>query len=320
MRFATAFLLSFAFASPLLAQAGPDPLEFLPLRVGNEWIFERTYERYPDIPVMNRGHERWTVESNTVEEDTTVAVVIQERFDVDGVPEALARCQMKEWVESESVAGEEWEVYYVSFEELEGPCSILLNEYERTYLDHLSHVVSNEVRSFTVGGILYPARHVMGEESGTGDSDDFYRVEYLVAEGVGPYFLRWRHEQFSPVYYEEAWSYTLAYASVDGQEFGTPITVGVEEQARDRHVRFELAGPNPTTGLTRFLLGLASDQTVEIQVFDVLGRQVYHAPPATRAAGETLIGFDAAAWAPGVYVVHVRTGDAVHTAQFIRAD
>ena len=78
-----------------------------------------------------------------------------------------------------------------------------------------------------------------------------------------------------------------------------------------------LLGPNPARRTVRLGVDLAAPADVRLDVVDALGRRVWHAE-RDAAPGETRLGVDAGAWAPGLYVVRVRAGTEVASATVVR--
>ncbi len=75
--------------------------------------------------------------------------------------------------------------------------------------------------------------------------------------------------------------------------------------------------PNPVVREGNLILDLPAEQTVEIAVFDMLGRQVFSGEDASYQAGRHWIRLDAGDWAPGVYVAVIRTGEIHHSRTFV---
>ena len=74
--------------------------------------------------------------------------------------------------------------------------------------------------------------------------------------------------------------------------------------------------PNPARGAVRFAVELSAPAGVEAAVYDVLGRRVATLAAGELAAGSHELAAETDGWAPGVYTVHVRAGEAVATRRF----
>ena len=72
--------------------------------------------------------------------------------------------------------------------------------------------------------------------------------------------------------------------------------------------------PNPATARARFTIEVERSQTVQVEVFDALGRRVATLHDGELAAGEARrLSLDVSRLAVGAYVVRARTGDRVET-------
>lgn len=65
--------------------------------------------------------------------------------------------------------------------------------------------------------------------------------------------------------------------------------------------------PNPTKNNTTLTLDLVQNETIQISVMDVMGRQIYHETMNDIAAGNHTINLNTENWANGVYNVNVST-------------
>ena len=93
----------------------------------------------------------------------------------------------------------------------------------------------------------------------------------------------------------------------------TMTAVAVDGEAgpdRPLALTLEAPRPNPARGVVRLRYGLPASGEVTVRVLDALGREV-----TVLASGEAATGWHTAEWSPsvasGVYVVEVRSGDAV---------
>jgi hypothetical protein len=110
---------------------------------------------------------------------------------------------------------------------------------------------------------------------------------------------------------------TLAYASVGGTTYGSPIPVASAPSAPAGSRLRILAGPNPTDGAATLLVSLPDAGPVVIEAWDGLGRRV-HYDAAVRPAGEFQSTLPSARWRPGAYLVRVIAGDDVAVARVTR--
>jgi len=82
------------------------------------------------------------------------------------------------------------------------------------------------------------------------------------------------------------------------------------------------AYPNPTASGVALTLGLPRDADVEFSVHDILGREIWHAAAAHRAAGEVRLEWNGrtgrgAPVRPGIYMARVQAGADVLTRRFV---
>ena len=78
------------------------------------------------------------------------------------------------------------------------------------------------------------------------------------------------------------------------------------------------ASPNPASGTVRLTFRLAAPQPVEVDVLDALGRRVARLADRPFAAGPHTLEWDARGQGAGVYLVRVRTEEAVHAQRVTR--
>ena len=107
-------------------------------------------------------------------------------------------------------------------------------------------------------------------------------------------------------------------------DFGTAARTGSAASAqtgpdRTGPGRLLSASPNPFRGATDLRFTLDAASAVRIEVFDVVGRQVF-AAEGSFDAGDHAVPLAGEALAPGTYVVRLTAGDAVQTAVVVRRD
>ncbi|HEX9950451.1 MAG TPA: endonuclease [Rubricoccaceae bacterium] len=87
-----------------------------------------------------------------------------------------------------------------------------------------------------------------------------------------------------------------------------PATVAGEDGTVADVLALSLAGPNPVRFSTTLALTLAESAAAHVDVVDALGRVVATLHDGPLGAGQTRLGLDASALAPGVYVVRAHLG------------
>ncbi|MEO0558440.1 MAG: T9SS type A sorting domain-containing protein [Bacteroidota bacterium] len=96
-----------------------------------------------------------------------------------------------------------------------------------------------------------------------------------------------------------------------GSSFAAPVAS--EDEASDLASSLLPPAPNPTTGRTTLRYALAEAQDVQLVVMDLLGREVARLADGPHQAGDHEAAFAATALPSGVYIVHLRAGETVHT-------
>ncbi len=90
-----------------------------------------------------------------------------------------------------------------------------------------------------------------------------------------------------------------------------------EEAGPEAAAGLGLPFPNPTAGRATLAVRLAAAATVDVSVFDALGRRVAVAASGPLAAGDHAVSLDTAALAPGVYVVRLVAGETVQSRRLV---
>ncbi len=85
--------------------------------------------------------------------------------------------------------------------------------------------------------------------------------------------------------------------------------------------RFQLVGsfPNPFNGTTRIVFELQLAEVVQLEVFDVQGKKVWHLSPAHFQAGRHEIPLRAEGWSSGVYLVVLKSAQRVTVRKIVLA-
>lgn len=99
--------------------------------------------------------------------------------------------------------------------------------------------------------------------------------------------------------------------------FSRTLTSREAEAELPQLTRLQAPFPNPFRHQTTLYLDLAKAATVQVRVFDTLGRVVYTATPANLGAGKAQpLNIQATNWADGLYLYQVTTSDGYATQQF----
>jgi flagellar hook assembly protein FlgD len=93
------------------------------------------------------------------------------------------------------------------------------------------------------------------------------------------------------------------------------------EDAAPKALAFAIEGRNPAAGRASFRLALPAAATVDVGVFDILGRRVATVAQGELSAGEHVMHWDPAANGgaarAGVYLARMRAGEKVMTQRFV---
>jgi len=111
----------------------------------------------------------------------------------------------------------------------------------------------------------------------------------------------------------------LAYARINGVEYGTPLIVG-SEPLPDSDQASLLVYPNPATassGPVTLAFRLPSPSSLRLAVYDVLGREVVRPVAGWYAAGEHRIPIEVNSLPAGAYLVRIEAGAEARTAQLV---
>jgi hypothetical protein len=87
--------------------------------------------------------------------------------------------------------------------------------------------------------------------------------------------------------------------------------VAVEETGQAGEFRLEQNYPNPFNPTTRIVYRVDGRQSVQLKVYDLLGREVATLVHETKPPGEYSVSFDAEGLASGVYVYRLSLGGRV---------
>ncbi|MEM6782900.1 MAG: T9SS type A sorting domain-containing protein [Bacteroidota bacterium] len=104
--------------------------------------------------------------------------------------------------------------------------------------------------------------------------------------------------------------YSLRYARIDGEEFGTATLeylIGVSAEDTVQPTKFKItAYPNPIAGQTTLRIAMPTPARVTVEVYDVLGRLVSGSTIGPRSTNDTFV-IETGTWASGFYLVRVQT-------------
>jgi hypothetical protein len=107
---------------------------------------------------------------------------------------------------------------------------------------------------------------------------------------------------------------SLIYVRLDGAAYGASVVATSSEPAADRPGGFGLVAvyPSPTAGRAVVAYREPSGSGVLLEVFDLLGRRVWHRRQPAAGPGPQHAEVDGTGWAAGVYLVRATADDGRH--------
>ena len=297
-----ALLLLAPATAPALAQTTPDTTDwhrYAPLRVGNVWQYYEQIE-YPPVPGFEGYYQAYEVVGDTVVDGQTWFVVLACRRAVEDPPactpeQVLYRLDEEDArLLSAEPRGDTWAHYPCR---LDAPFTDEVVELDCGDGTTLEAWVHGEVQEgWEIGGDPVPGTFVVKRY-------DWMAYGYQVVSDVG---------LTSGCVGDPGCAYSLYldYARLDGVEYGTPRIIIPNEPGTPAPPPPALTvAPNPLRGHATLSLALDVPQALALSVYDVRGRLLDTRPFGTHPAGLLSLRFDAAALAPGLYLLRL-TGDA----------
>jgi hypothetical protein len=295
-----------ALAAPLLAAQGTipdptDPARYFPLEVGNEWVWAVTVWDPEGEPIPD-GLLALEITSDTTLGGVSYAVATEREWVVSAAgdttrtsterylrfDDASARVLVRDAEGEEEIwsgTGCGLDVAYSEnpgdLEQPTAPC-----EYDTWGL-----VSGGEGQRFAVGSASY-----------TGTVKEIAQYYFVWATFVADVGQVYRQVgDFGHI------RQRLSYAKVGGVEYGDRTGLQAEEPLpRPRVTSIRRAFPNPFADAFTIAVDHPRSGRVRVEVFDVLGRRVYHDEPVV-PFGRTELRLDLPPGAPGVYTVRVRS-------------
>lgn len=306
-------------ARPMGAQARQvtDSLAYYPLHMGNEWHYDISALIVPRSQVV-----RVVGDSTMVSGRTYRKLMVKVYYDLDTDPEPSFRFERVD-----SASGIVYR-YRENRDEDEAVMHLALSGMDQGELFELQ---GTELPFLARCGDNYQAE-VLGHQPLA--KSCFFGGEmvdmnsYSLARGIGLYHVQVQpHPDFTDEFF------TLVYARVDGQSFGTPLATGKEHPRELPSAPVLEVYPNPASDQitfssasnsnARFSTGSMSTASVSaaslpgapahLEVFDVLGRRVWKSNQNTGDVTASSIRINVSQWPAGVYVARLRSGAASST-------
>ena len=288
-----------AVAADAVAQDLPAERLFA-MAPGNRWEYFYLYQRVEDDEVTDEGAGYAIVEAlrdTVVAGEPWVIYTIQD-LDEDG-DEIQAGVFRGRVVEPDT-----WEATHVSGER---------------YGHYLGTLLPNEIElgeqssggEVTIQGTPHPVDATAFDRygSGCGPGANCYADRSHAAD-LGLYLS---HSTQLHWLFEKHWTHTLGYAEVGGVIYGAPV-LSSDPPATPPEPATTLAVqavPNPTLGSVSLLLSGGWTGTLDVRVYDALGRRVYEATRAALGSPTLSVG----GLPPGTYTLQVSSeaGDLAST-------
>ncbi len=308
MRRSATLLLLLVLAPGVRAQT-PDPVEparYLPLAPGNTWVYEHWVETCVFISSCQTtltGYESWRVVGDSAVGGQTYAVLAVQGYSASGAAGAVSDHLVRfDAVEARGV------VRTPDGTEAPWPSQGMACRLDAPYGPDAS--CTNGPAWATSPYTLTVTRNGATEEVPV--KDFRWAISWTgFAADVG--YIGGGTAEFGGV-----WT-TLAFARVGSLSYGNAVVAG--EAAPLPTTLGLTVAPNPVRGTASLRLSLAAPGRVEVEAYDVTGRRVYAEGVDAGAAGTHLLRVDAAAWAPGLYVVRATTDSGqTATTRLVRAE
>ena len=299
-------ILLFVVLSATAAAQNPVPdttdwHRYIPLEIGNEWHYAIDIELYPGLPIYERsyflqevvgdstvlGIPYFLVESCGQREGETATC--SEEYSLVRLDELTASVVQRR----ESGSEIQWGAY---------PCS--LDAPFSSGGDWIQTVCPNGgEQEFFIYGELHESYDLLGTIL---DGPITHKIYSTLASGA---------DVLSDVGLLGWWfgdpgcstCASLAYARLNGVEYGDPVVVVANEgypELPERHNQLSIF-PNPVRSTATLTYVLDTPGRVTLGVFDLQGRKVESLLLGERSSGEHILELDTARWANGLYQVRI---------------
>lgn len=272
---------------------GQDTQSFYPLGDGDFWVY-----RYTDT-----GCNTNEPPPNCDQRDTAfVGREVTGDVTVEGEVRARVRVEVYNQPGQEPTCVADYGVWFdaamrrVQVVPVEGACSIAFGDTE------LLPLVNEPPTAGVVqiGGVQY---EVMTLDAYVEEafSDHFYTFASAIGFVGGSESYHLTGSSFT-----EITAYSLQYAEVDGEVYGT-MPVANEDEVVPYAFALGAAYPNPFRLVTTLSLSIPAPEAVTVEVFDVLGRHVLERDLGVQPSGTQPVTLDLSAVPPGVYFARATT-------------
>lgn len=274
---------------------------YIPLKIGNEWHYAVDIEVYPGLPIYERSYSSREVVGDTMAAGTFYFLVEhcgQQEGETATCTEDYALVRLDELTASvfqryDSGAEGQWGGYPCS---LDAPFSTGGGSVQTVCPDE-------EEQEFFIYGELYESYDLLGTNL---DGPVTHKIYSTLASGA---------DVLSDVGLLGWWfgdpgcstCASLAYARLDGIEYGDPVVIVANEgypELPARHDQLSIF-PNPVRSTATLTYVLDTPGRVTLGVFDLQGRKVESLLLGERSSGEHILELDTARWANGLYQVSI---------------
>ncbi len=284
-------LLLLATAVAPSVQAQVTPTQLYPLGVGSHWVYQyrntdQSGQSNPQTTIREGYTDRLVVADTTLDGETW-AVVRTISLDAAGVPTGTLYVVERVLAATNVV------------EQRPLVCNGCAT---RT----ITLPDSTAPETIAVGNVTYTVDGAGRTYDGMDGGVIWREAITLYASGIG--FVSYEETGHSSGNHNWGYSTRLVYAEVGGRVYGAnPVAMAPGPQ--EAGALAVGVAPNPSHGAVALRLTLPEAGAARVEAYDVTGRRVYGAGLGVQPAGAREVALDASAWAPGVYVVRVTTGD-----------
>ncbi len=146
-------------------------------------------------------------------------------------------------------------------------------------------------------------------------------LRYVPERGNADVNLQWTLHRSAFSRNQIYWGVQAIDQAFAGSAFATgpQFTLGVDAMPPGGP-RLRMLGPNPTRSEARFAYALPRDSRVSLRVLDIAGRTVALLVEGERTAGEHVARWNAASFAPGLYVIRLSAGGVAASLRMLRIE
>ncbi len=131
--------------------------------------------------------------------------------------------------------------------------------------------------------------------------------EYWLSKAIG----------ITRIFYFNVGDFWLTGAIVNGQQFGTLVSIDDQSDVLPDELELLQNYPNPFNPTTNIQYAIGMRQFMTLKVYDVLGKEIATLINEEKSAGNYEVSFNASNLASGIYYYQLRAGEFVETKKMI---